>query len=456
MSVRPGEREEPTTALHHRFQPTAPPGGVFTISVLEGASAGQKIELDGSSPSRVLVGQSAACDLQLSDRSVSRRHAAFDVEGSSVRVTDLGSRNGTFVGRLRVESALLEGGETVRLGATVLAVDYRKDRPVPALTTDTSFGRTFGASREMRRIYPLCERLAGSSVGLIIEGETGTGKEVLAESIHDRGARAASPFVVFDCTSVPESLIEAELLGHERGAFTGAAAVRRGVFEQAHGGTLLIDEIGDLPLSLQPKLLRVLERSEFRRVGGERAIQVDVRVIAATRRNLDREVEAGRFRDDLFHRLFVARIELPPLRRRHGDIALLANLFHAEMGGGNAGLPNAVLSRFEGYEWPGNVRELRNAVARYLVLGDTDDAAPRGANAPPLASSVTPEHVDVIEEVLALRLPLMEARQRVVEAFEQRYIERTLAEHGGVVTRAAESSGIARRHFHRLRAKTGK
>src|SRR5262245_60431404 len=188
----------------------------------------------------------------------------------------------------------------------------------------------------------------------------------MAEALHEQGPRASQPFVVFDCTAVPPNLVESELFGHERGAFTGAVTQRKGVFEQAHGGTLLIDEIGDLDLPLQPKLLRAIERGEIRRVGADRWIRVDVRVLAATRRDLAREVQAGRFRDDLFHRLAVGRIELPPLRHRRGDVPLLARQVWRELGGDARLLPAEILLKWEDYEWPGNVRELRNAVARQL------------------------------------------------------------------------------------------
>src|SRR6185295_1871125 len=187
-------------------------------------------------------------------------------------------------------------------------------------------------------------------------------------------------FVVFDCTAVPPTLVESELFGHERGAFTGAIANRKGVFEQADGGTLLIDEIGDLEPHLQPKLLRALERSEVRRVGGTGWVKVDVRVLSATRRDLDKEVAAGRFRDDLYHRLAVTRIELPPLRKRRGDVALLARAFAARLGATLDAFGHETLARWEDYTWPGNVRELRNAVARRIALGELaaeDEAAAR-------------------------------------------------------------------------------
>jgi DNA-binding NtrC family response regulator len=363
------------------------------------------------------------------------------------------------VNGVAVVEARLFGGEQVRVGNGVLLVERHAPAPAPGgddAPTQTRFGGVIGASPEMRRLYPLCMRLAASTIPVVIEGETGTGKEALAEAIHSEGPRANEPFVVFDCTAVPASMMEAELFGHERGAFTGAVQRHAGVLEQAHGGTLLIDEIGDLDLSLQPKLLRAIERGEFRRIGGQQSIRVDVRILAATRRNLDREVELGRFRDDLFHRLAVGRIELPPLRRRRGEIAVLARVFAGDLGGDAAALPPHVLSQWAEHTWPGNVRELRNAVARYLALGEqhASSATPstRSLDAP--AGAGTADGVSAVaERVIAEGMPLARARQCVIDAFEERYLEAILARHGGVVTHAAKAAGIARRHFQRLRAR---
>jgi DNA-binding NtrC family response regulator len=295
----------------------------------------------------------------------------------------------------------------------------------------------------MQRLYPLCERIATSTVPCIIEGETGTGKEILAESIHEQGPRAAGPFVVFDCTAVPQNLLEAELFGHERGAYPGAADARAGVFEEAHGGTLLIDEIGELDLALQPKLLRAVERSEVRRVGTTKPTRVDVRVLVATCRDLDREAQAGRFRDDLYHRLAVARIELPPLRQRAGDVEVLARYFYEQLGLDPRTMDPSQLASWRDYHWPGNVRELRNAVTRYVALGET--AIPPADT--PMAGR------DVIEDVLARRLPLSLARRQVLDYFVRRYVARVLEEHGGNVAQAARASGIARRYLRKLKSK---
>ncbi len=436
-----GAPDDASTVAQQRYRGSAPAEATFRLVVVEGPDRGLAIVVDGTQASRVLVGKSPACDVRLVDPEVSRRHAAFEIDGARLRVTDLGSTNGTYVDRVSIVEAHAEGGEDLRVGGTLLRVERG---PAPAdnrLPATTHFGRVVGWSREMRRLYPLCARLAASDVAVIVEGETVTGKEVLAESLHEQGPRASGPFVVFDCTAVPANLVESELFGHERGAFTGAVAQRRGVFEQAHGGTLLIDEIGDLDISLQPKLLRALERGEARRVGGDKTIRFDVRIMAATRRDLDREVQEGRFRDDLFHRLAVARVELPPLRSRKGDITLLAKHFARGLGGREASLSAELLNRWEASPWPGNVRELRNAVARHLALGELADQASRRPSA------------DLVGDVLARRMPFAEARQAVIEEFERRYVDQVLAEHDGNVTRAAEASGVGRRYIHKIRAR---
>ncbi len=301
-----------------------------------------------------------------------------------------------------------------------------------------------GESPAMRRVYALCRRLAQSDVPVVVEGETGTGKEVLAEALHASGARAKAPFVVFDCTAVAPSLLESALFGHERGAFTGALAQRRGVFEQAHGGTLFIDEIGELEPTLQPKLLRAIERGEVQRVGSSRWDRVDVRIIAATRRDLDSEVQAGRFRDDLFFRLAVGRVELPPLRRRPGDIAVLARHFWHLIAGPGRPLPAGLVERLEARSWPGNVRELQNAIARHVAVGDL----PEETVSPSRTASSDP-----IERVLSMDLPLPRARAEVVEEFERRYVEAALHRCDGNVTRAAKASGLALRYFQILKAR---
>jgi DNA-binding NtrC family response regulator len=425
--------------------------GAFALRVERGRGAPSEISIDSSLPAPVLVGKSPVCTLCIDDPEVSRRHLSLELSANGLLLRDLGSKNGTRVNGVRIVEALLEGGEKIEIGATALRVEASDGSMVPSVSTATSFGRVVGSSVAMRRLYPLCERLAAASIPVIIEGETGTGKEALAESIHEASPRASGPFVVFDCTTVTPSLLESELFGHEKGAFTGAIATRPGVFEQADGGTLLFDEIGDLDPALQPKLLRAIERSEVRPLGSTRTVRFDVRVLAATRRDLDREVQEGRFRDDLFHRLAVGRIELPPLRRRQGDIEALTRHFWCELARASghsaeaeAGPPLALIRRFEREVWPGNVRQLRNAVARTLALGGSDSELRS-------QTSETRRDGDFVAAILGERLPLPMARERVVEEFERRYIEDILERHAGSVTRAAKESGIALRYFQLLR-----
>ncbi len=420
----------------------------FVLRVMSGPDSGKSFPVDAHSGERVLVGQSAACAVRLADPSVSRRHAALELAGSGLRLTDLGSTNGTFVEAVRVYDAALTGGEAVRLGDTVLRLEVGEaaDDPLPA---QTRFGRFVGASDEIRRLYPTMARLAASDIPVVIEGETGTGKEVLAEALHEEGPRRDAPFVVLDCTTVAANLLEATLFGHERGSFTGATGTNPGLFEQADRGTLFIDEIGDLDVALQAKLLRAIERSEVRRIGGRQWMRVDVRIVAATRRDLDREVQAGRFRDDLFFRLAVARVELPPLRRRRKDVALLAAHFWEALGGPPSALTGDLLRRLEDYDWPGNVRELRNVIAQRIALGDLAPAR----SAPSREAAAALEASDPIQAILSQELPFPIARDRVLQAFEDRYVARVLERFGGNVTRAAQASGIGRRYFQVIRSR---
>ncbi|MGO9000301.1 MAG: sigma 54-interacting transcriptional regulator [Polyangiaceae bacterium] len=444
----PPPDRDPTTLLRTPpvVRPVTSPG--CTLVVVSGPGVGTKFAIEDLATRRVLLGQSVACDVKLEDRAVSRRHAALDMDSVGVHVLDLDSTNGTWVNGVRVRDAYLPAQAVVQLGATSLRVELDGTAHVLPASEDASFHRVIGASPEMRRLYPLFARLAASDVPVLIEGETGTGKEAVAESLHEAGARRGGPFVIFDCTTVAATLVEAELFGYERGAFTGADTTRKGLFEEADGGTLFLDEIGDLDLALQAKLLRALEKSEIRRIGATTWKRVNVRILAATRRDLDREVQARRFRDDLFYRLAVARVELPPLRRRQGDISLLTRVFWVTLGGDEAKLPPDLLLRFEQYGWPGNVRELHNAVARRLAIGEDALFDRTGEQQAPAAS-----REDFIEAMLSAGTPLPIARQQMLQQFEQRYVRRMLELHRGNVSRAATASGIGRRYFQMIKAR---
>ncbi len=436
--------EDLATVPRPRDREAAPGVPSFRVTAVEGPRAGIVFTLDGNAPARVLVGKSPRCDVCIDDPEMSRRHAAFDIEGSSLRLADLGSKNGTFANGIRVDAANLHGSETVRMGGTVFRVDAAPPGP-PGLAPEVDgYGRLLGRSHVMRRLYPLIARVAASKLPVLIEGETGTGKELCAEVIHEMGPRADRPFVVLDCAAVPVAHIEATLFGVDG----NVAAPRSGLFEQAHEGTLYLDEIGALDLATQKKLLRALERGEIQRVGGTTKIHVDVRVIASSRRDLERDIATGDFGDDLFHRLAVARIEMPALRARRDDVGLLAAHFWSTLGG-EGKVPDGLVARLEDESFPGNLRELANVVARAVTLGALADPLP------PIVDD-SGETGDLVDEVLALELPLPQAKDRVMVEFERRYVERVLAKHGGNVARAAAASGIARRYFQMLRARHAK
>jgi two-component system, NtrC family, response regulator HydG len=413
----------------------------FVVTVIDGPDRGRSVELATGTGGRVLIGKSPTCGLVLTDPMVSRRHAALETDGFRLDLSDLGSTNGTFVNDVALERVHLAGGESVRVGSSTLRVELRKSTE-PAAPQASGFGRLVGTSARMGAVYALAQRLAASDVPVILEGDTGTGKELLAECLHEQSARAAGPFVVFDATATPSAQSMAVLFG-ERGGSPGA-------FELANGGTLFLDEIDAINLETQGALLRAVERGEIRRIGEHAWTHVNVRTIASTRSNLDKLVEGQKFREDLYYRLVVGRIELPPLRRRAGDVPLLAAHFWRQLTG-TPNVPPSFFERYEGYEWPGNVRELGNALARLVALGPAASLAPSRqtpARAVPGELSNEP-----FAEVLAADLAFPQARQRILDAFERAYVERVLAQHGGNVMRAAAASGIARRYFQLIRAR---
>jgi DNA-binding NtrC family response regulator len=315
----------------------------------------------------VTVGKEPTCDAALDDPFVSARHLRIEARGASWHVIDLGSRNGTFVGGARVSSAELPLGVPVTLGDAEVVLEAR-DAPEPPRAE--SFEGMISRDPAMRQVFELVERVGPSDAPVTILGETGTGKELVARALHARSARKDGPFIPVNCSAIAETLIESELFGHEKGAFSGAERMRKGAFEEADRGTLFLDEIGELPLELQPKLLRVLELGEVKRVGASRPITVNVRIVAATHRDLRARVRAKRFREDLFYRLFVAPITIPPLRQRKGDVRALAEAFLARAAPRGLALrfaPDAV-AKLEAYDWPGNVRQLRNVVQRAVLF----------------------------------------------------------------------------------------
>jgi two-component system response regulator GlrR len=409
----------------------------------------------GSSPktwqissARCSIGSHPANDVVLSERTVSRFHCELLLDDEGVRLRDLESRNGTFVAGVRVLEAFLHHGAELLLGRAFLRVELGNELLQLPASEHTRCGPLVGASAVMRTVFALLERAAQSSVTVLLEGETGTGKEGAAEALHALGPRRDKPLVVVDCGSLPATLIETELFGHEKGAFTGALSRRVGAFEAAHGGTILLDEIGELPMALQPKLLRVLERKEIRRVGSTAVSPVDVRVVAATNRDLRTLVNRGEFRPDLYFRLAVVRIQLPPLRQRLTDIPRLAEKLVTQIGAPPAVAQALLAPEFlEGLSrsaWPGNVRELRNFLERCALF---HGPMPLDEAARPLAPATAEEAVPSGSYTVA--------RRKAIDEFERRYLEAVLARHAGRVAGAAEEAGVDRVYLYRLMRKHG-
>ena len=446
MSAREPPAENETR--RHVTRAEAAPASLDAV-VVEGADAGKRVAIDASG-GKILVGASELCDLRLADPTVSRRHASIERTDLGVLLTDLGSTNGTYLGDTRIVAAYIAEGARIHIGVATLEVRSSDAAPLKQRRA-ASLGRMASSSPRMMNVLTLCQKLAPSDVPVVLEGETGTGKERLAESIHEASGRAAHPFVVLDCRTTPRELAEAYLFG-EVGA---DRAARPGIFELAGEGTLLVDEPGDLSLELQAKLLRALDKSLVQRVGDPTPVPVSARIVVATCHDLDRLVEEGRLREDLYHRLAGARIEVPPLRRRREDISALAGEIWTDLGGKGL-LPDEFLERFEGYDWPGNVRELEGALRRFLVLGDSVSLLITHAHrhkARPVDVPGDGAGGDLLTRVLAANLGYSEARERVLDEFERAYLEKALADSGGNVAVAAAKSGIARRHFQRLRAR---
>jgi two-component system, NtrC family, response regulator HydG len=441
-------REEETRSLINKapLDPDAPRPS-FLVTVASGPDRGLAFELDGAQASRTLLGVSPACEARMTDPLVSRRHASLEVETDGLRLQDLGSKNGTSVNGLRITDVLLAGGEVVRVGTTMLKVERLARVSSSKATSAMAFGRVVGASPEMRRLYPLCQELAHADTPVLIEGETGTGKELLAEALHEKGPRSAGPFVVFDCAAHSGAGALAALFGVEG---VSGNEERKGAFEQANGGTLLLDEVGELDPEAQAGVLDALAQRRILREGARDWRPIDVRILVASRRDLDAEVQAGRFREDVLQCLAGSRIELPPLRKRQGDVGLLARHFWRVVGGGDS-VPPDFAARLDTYTWPGNVRELANVVARRFANGEEEVAA-----AAPQADLSDPTLHTALERILESDMPFSRARAAALGEFERRYVARVLARHGGHVGRAAAASGIARRYFQVLRGRSSR
>lgn len=410
----------------------------FRVVGLAGPAAGRSVV---SSSDRCAIGSHAANDLVIEDPTVSRFHCEVRVDARGPWLVDLDSSNGTELDGVVVEKALLREGSVLRLGHGTLRFHLAAEQNVLPVSERTEFGTLVGTSVPMRATFALLERAAATDATVLLEGETGTGKEGAAESLHRASARAERPFVVVDAGAMPAALLESELFGHERGAFTGAIARRIGAFEAADGGTIFLDEIGELPADLQPKLLRVLERREIRRVGHHQYRPVDVRVIAATHRDLRTLVNSGAFRSDLYFRLAVVRVPLPPLREHLDDLPLLVEQLARPLTADSATAEllraPAFLEQLSRGAWPGNVRELRNHLERCVVLQQPlsiEEASEEG----PTGFVVDPHRT------------WAEAKRLVLDEFERRYLGALLSLHEGNVSKAARAADLDRAHLYKL------
>lgn len=425
----------------------------------------------------VTVGTMDDNNLIVKDDTVSRYHAQIIQEDDAYVIRDLDSTNGTYVNQVQVKEAYLPPGCLMRFGTAEFIFQPMDEEVAIVPSTDEKFGDIIGGNVKMREIYGILEKIASTNATVVIEGETGTGKEVIAHTLHKISIRAKKPFVVFDCGAVPESLIESELFGHEKGSFTGAIMTRQGLFELAQGGTIFLDELGELSLELQPKLLRVLEQREVRRVGAAKAIPVDVRVIAATNRKLEDEVRNMRFREDLFYRLSVVRLFLPPLRDRIDDLPLLVKHFLKNSSfnrDSNANLKLRSISQeafkaMTQYSWPGNVRELLNIVERACSLADgdcielcdlPDQIAKCLDQTPDVKTSDEPKASPEVVGNAPAQSPsdysdktFKDAKEEWLATFEREYIRVLLERNNYNISQASRESEIDRKYFRKLMKK---
>ena len=411
------------------------------ITCVAGASSPTRLRLSSGS---CRVGAGPGNDLVLEDKAVSRDHLELELCPEGVRVRDLGSRNGTFYLGQRVQEMTLGLGSRLTLGCTELSIaadveDFEGTSP----DGPKRYGALLSQAPSMRYLFALLGRLEGSLVNVFIQGESGTGKELIARAIHEHSRVRGGPFVALNCGVLDRALVRSELFGHKKGAFTGAVAASPGAFESAEGGTLFLDEVGELPLDVQPMLLRAIESGSIARLGETHELAVNVRVIAASNRDLQDEVDDGNFRLDLYHRLMVVKLSVPPLRERPEDTRLLAQHFASEVG--LPSLPEDVLSELEGRRFPGNVRELKNALLSYAAVGLLPDAAPK-----------RPEQLEqVLAELLDVRRPYAEQKEEVVQHMTQVYLTLLMQHTGGNRSEAARIAGLQRGYLRRLLEKYG-
>jgi DNA-binding NtrC family response regulator len=433
------------------------------LRVIDGPDRGAQISV---SRPRVTIGRSVVNDLVLNDTSVSGTHAELAIGDRGIQIHDLDSTNGTFVGGVRIRSAWIDPKMVVKIGKSEVELLSADEVSVP-ISGEDHFGALYGRSPAMREMFATLERIASTDLSVLIGGETGTGKELVARAMHDESQRQRGPFVVLDCGALPRELAEAAILGHKKGAFTGAVSDRPGCFEEANGGTLFLDEIGELPLDLQPKLLRVLDRCEVQRIGESHVRKVDVRVVAATHRDLRMMVGQGLFREDLYFRLSVMSVDLPHLRERGDDVIMLSEKFLEDFvrlhhgGVAKPKLSDAAQEALLAESFPGNVRQLKNMIQRaaHLCRGgviEPSDLHLGRREGRPVASrtdDAAAAEVGIGSELY--EVPFKDAKQQMVDTFERAYFRRLLEKTDGNLSRAAAEAGITRYYLRELLKRLG-
>lgn len=431
------------------------------LAVVEGPSPKIKYDLGKRKVTR--VGKKNDNDIVINDKTVSRNHMEIEATSDSYLLRDLNSTNGTFINDMKVKEAFLSPGDIITIGNTKIEYQAYNEKVQFEPSNNNFFGEMVGKSKKMRQIFGVLERISPGQATVIIEGETGTGKELVARAVHEHSSRKDKPFMVVDCSAIAPNLIESELFGHIKGSFTGAIKDRKGAFEQAHGGTVSLDEIGELNLDLQPKLLRALEQREVKRVGSTQTVQLDVRVLCSTNKNLKKEVEEGRFREDLYYRLSVVKIQLPPLRERTEDIPLMVEKilsvarYNKKPDGSfyATRVEDEALKMLQRYQWPGNVRELNNVLERAVSF--SEKGIINASHIQFILSEIHGEDEPTVSKAAAADtgLPFKEAKQKIVENFEKDYLEDLLKRNKNNVSKAAREAKIDRKHLRNLLIKYG-
>jgi len=429
------------------------PVTTLKLTVVSGPSRGLTHVTDED---RVSIGSATTNDLVLDDPTVSRFHLHLTSARRGVEVLDSSSTNGTLVNGIRIVRGEVPLGTVLELGDSQVRIDLGSETEVELLEGD-ELGGLLARSPQMKRLLAQVLKAAKSDVPALLIGESGTGKELIARALHEQGPRAKMPFETVDCASLSPTLVASELFGHERGAFTGAERKHIGAFERANGGTLFLDELGELPEQLQPMLLGALERRRFRRLGGREEVQVDVRVVSATHRDLRAEVNAQRFRLDLYYRIAVVRLEVPPLRERLDDLPVLVEHFASEYGRGenvSSVITPAFIESLRRHSWPGNVRELRNVVDATIAMGEAPplDHSVGSVPSPPTLPSMQGPHI-LLSDVLAK--PYKDARGAVLHEFEVAYLSGLLERASGNVSQAAREADMDRSHLWELLRRHG-